>query len=84
MKKNVLMIFALLVCVVSKALGSPVDRVEALSKAKEFMQARGFEVSEDLRMVQSPNVLNNSSSSTVPGSYVLYNGTVNGCGTHHG
>ena len=45
MKKNVLMIFALLVCVVSKALGSPVDRVEALSKAKEFMQARGFEVS---------------------------------------
>ena len=78
MKKNVLMIFALLVCVVSKALGSPVDRVEALSKAKEFMQARGFEVSEDLRMVQSTTVLNHSSSTSVPAYYVFNNGNDKG------
>ncbi len=78
MKKNVLMIFALLVCVVSKVLGSPVDRAEALSKAKEFMQARGFEVSEDLRMVQSTTVLNHSSSTSVPAYYVFNNGNDKG------
>ncbi len=78
MRKNVLMIFALLVSVVPKVFGSPVDRMEAMQKACEFMQARGIEVSKDMRMVQSISVPRRaqaqSQPQTLPAYYIFNNG----------
>ena len=78
MRKNVLMVLALLVCVVAKVYGSPVDRAEALLKAREFIEAQGLEVSNDMRMVESASVRNQALDMSVPAYYVFNNGNDNG------
>jgi len=78
MRKNVLMLYALLLFVVSSATASPVSRAAALEIAREFMQAKGMEMNEAPRMVQRRTVQQGTESQTVPAYYVFANGEEQG------